>query len=125
MARAVKPLIERLLAKRRIDPVRGCWLWTGAKSNGHGRWAARAGYGYIYEGPETGKIILVHRASFRIFKGPIPDGHEIDHECVTRLCFCPDHIFDVTHRRNVQLAAERARIAAAGPAALPDNDIPF
>jgi hypothetical protein len=121
MPRWAIPLLDRLMAKRRIDPVKGCWIFTGAKSNGHGKWARNSGYGYIYEGPETGKIILVHRASFQIFKGPIPDGHTIDHSCVCRLCWNPDHLFDVTLQRNNELKRERAR----APKALPDADIPF
>lgn len=121
-----RPIIERMMAKRRINPATGCWIWAGAKSNGHGRWASRSGYGYVRDEPANGgKMILVHRASFRHFKGPIPDGHTIDHDCVNRLCWNPDHLFDVTHRRNCELRDARARQAAAGPVALPDNDIPF
>lgn len=120
-----RSLRDRLLCKIKVSPETGCWEWLGATSRGEGKFRRLSGYGYIrdeHNGTKPGKLILVHRAAYKIFKGPIPEGHEIDHECVNRLCVNPEHLAAVTHARNVQLMAERRAMA---PLPSPDNDIPF
>lgn len=93
---------ERLYAKREIDPVTGCWLWTGA-TNG------RAGYGLIYV---EGKNRLVHRVSYEEHVGPI-EKETLDHLCRVRRCFNPEHLEPATHRENtlrgVGLTAQHAK----------------
>ena len=39
------------------------------------------------------KTYLGHRLSFEWFKGPIPDGHIVHHDCEITLCVGPDHLF--------------------------------
>jgi hypothetical protein len=36
--------------------------------------------------------IYAHRVSYRIFKGPIPDGMQVQHLCNTTLCVNPAHL---------------------------------
>lgn len=67
----------------------GCWLWTGA-ANRYGIYA-----------PKTGVTELAHRLAFMLWKGPIPEGLEIDHRCGVSLCVNPDHLKAVTHWENV------------------------
>lgn len=38
---------------------------------------------------------------YRIYKGEIPEGMEIDHLCNTRNCINPDHLELVTHKENM------------------------
>lgn len=71
----------------------GCWLWTGAT-----RAAKSARYGHI---SVRGKMILVHRAAYEAFKGPIPTGLTVDHVCRNTLCCNPAHLDAVTLRENV------------------------
>lgn len=63
------------VAKRvQVDPVSGCWRFTGAiTSRGYGC----AGVGH-------GKTDLVHRIAYRAVHGEIPEGAVIDHRRLTR-----------------------------------------
>lgn len=79
----------RFMSKIKKDDATGCWLWT--------RHILPIGYAQFYFG---GKQDLAHRFSFIHFKGPIPDGKEIDHKCRVRHCVNPDHLHAVTHREN-------------------------
>lgn len=58
-----------------------CWKWTGGKTD--------TGYGFI---KARGKKIWAHRFAFEIFKGPIPHGMDVDHECHCRRCVNPEHL---------------------------------
>jgi hypothetical protein len=53
-----------------------------------------------------------HRVSFETFKGPIPEGLEVDHTCVNSLCINPEHLDAVTSTENIRRRDERARAAA-------------
>jgi len=35
---------------------------------------------------------MFHRFIYRAHKGPIPEGHEVDHTCRNRACCNPDHL---------------------------------
>jgi hypothetical protein len=82
------PVEPRFWAK--VNKTETCWLWTGAKD-------ARRGYGSI---SVNGRSVGVHRVSYEMHKGPIPDGLEIDHLCRVRSCVNPDHLRAVTQREN-------------------------
>lgn len=69
----------------------GCWLWISTINIG--------GYGTIRV---KGTNVPAHRLSHELFKGPIPDGFEIDHLCRVRCCVNPDHIEAVTPRENLR-----------------------
>lgn len=71
-----------------------CWLWVGSKINN--------GYGVIRK-PRSAKkkgTALVHRVSYEIAFGPIPDGLDIDHKCRVRNCVNPNHLRTCTRRQN-------------------------
>ena len=88
---------ERLLARRQID-ANGCWVWMGRHE--------RAGYGHIDYG---GKAVYVHRLAYETWRGPVPDGLELDHLCRNRGCFNPDHLEPVTRQENNRRAQEAAK----------------
>ena len=48
----------------------------------------------------NGKPWYGHRIAYSIFKGPIPNGYEIDHLCGARGCYNPNHLEAVTPREN-------------------------
>jgi hypothetical protein len=79
-------IISRIL----ITPT-GCWEWTGAKWDN--------GYGYI---TRDYKKIRLHLWSFRLFNGPIPPGHVVDHVCRNRSCFNPRHLEAIDDVSNVR-----------------------
>jgi hypothetical protein len=97
-------LETRLLARREF--VEGHWLWSGAQNS--------AGYGVIREAGRGSRMLYVHRASYEIFIGPIPDGHQIDHECERTLCFKPECLCAVLpHVNNYYRNHGRVQTAAA------------
>lgn len=81
---------ERFWAKvdKRRQPK--CWLWKGATT--------RKGYGVI---TTRLKQEYVHRLSYRLHNGPIPEGRQIDHLCRVRNCVNPRHLEAVTSKTNV------------------------
>lgn len=70
-----------------------CWTWYGGRSNG---------YGKMFLGREYGRVLTayVHRFSYELHKGPIPNGMEIDHTCCNRACVNPAHLELVSGREN-------------------------
>jgi hypothetical protein len=73
-----------------VEKTDACWLWSGAKEP--------RGYGYVYQ---HGKKRRAHRITYELFKGPIPDGLDIDHLCRNTSCVNPEHLEAVSHRVNV------------------------
>ena len=68
-----------------------CWFWLAyCTSDGYGRFR----YNGIW--------MEAHRASYIMFRGPIPEGLEIDHLCRVRKCVNPEHLEIVTHIENMQ-----------------------
>lgn len=75
----------------KVQKTDACWLWTGAPNS--------TGYGAM---SLEGHRDYVHRHSYRLVNGPIPDSMEVDHKCHNRLCVRPDHLRVVTHTENAQ-----------------------
>lgn len=82
-------LKQRLLSRVQFEPNSGCWLWEGGT----------VFYGYGVTGYD-GKSKRVHRLSWEIFRGPIPEGMVICHRCDTPPCANPDHLFLGTRSDN-------------------------
>lgn len=92
MSKPIYDLRTYLLSKVRIDPDTDCWLWAGDLSTN--------GYGQVK--PAGQKRRFVHRASYEVFVGPIPDGLVIDHLCRVTSCINPQHLEPVTSAENVR-----------------------
>ena len=95
-----RPLRDRFEEKVLRLPFVNCWLWDGALSG--------AGYGQI--GAEGGSpILLAHRVAWELYRGPIPEGTELDHLCRVRGCVNPWHVEPVTHLMNMQRGARASQ----------------
>jgi HNH endonuclease len=85
----VAAMSERL-QEYRVDE-HGCHIWTG--------YADRNGYGRVYDPVRKG-CYWVHRVSYEVNVGPIPEGYEIDHTCERTLCIrkeCLEAVTRVEH----------------------------
>lgn len=102
IGRPPRPAMERFMKLVKVDPVTGCWMWQG-KLNIYG-------YGRFFR---DGGNDLAHRVSHKLFKGPIPEGFDVDHEChwwdkgctagdlcPHRACVNPQHLRAVTKKIN-------------------------
>jgi hypothetical protein len=95
----------KIMARVFIDPVTGCWIWTGPTSGDEGR-----GAGYPRMSLD-GQTVAVHIVMFTIEHGYVPGKKEIDHVCRTRLCVNPDpeHLEMVTRKENARRREEAKR----------------
>ncbi len=80
----------------------GCWLWMGGRDGD--------GYGEIHV---TRRTMKAHRVMWRVFRGDVPTGLELDHLCRVRHCVNPLHLEAVTgaenNRRSNSISARNAR----------------
>lgn len=75
--------LDRFWAK--VEKTEDCWLWTASQTHG--------GYGQFWNGEGREDA---HRYSYRLHKGDIPKGLQLDHLCRVRHCVNPEHLEAVT-----------------------------
>lgn len=101
--RRKRPHAVKFMEKVRVDDS-GCWLWQG--------FIEVNGYGY-YRHEQTS---WAHRASWLIFRGPIPEGLQLDHLCRVKACVNPKHLEPVTNGENQRRAKPWTTCAEFHPA---------
>jgi hypothetical protein len=81
-----------------VTPVgTSCWKWTGKTYKGYGRvWI-------------DGRTERVHRASWIMENGPIPDGLCVLHRCDTPSCVRVSHLFLGTNEENSKDRSRKGR----------------
>lgn len=79
-----------------VQKTDGCWLWVG--------YINPKGYGNI-----TRKHIRVHRLSWELANGPIPEGLNVLHQCDNPICVRLSHLFLGTQNDNVQDMVAKGR----------------
>ena len=97
----------------------GCWRWTGAISHTAGGYGVIAGKLNGKRYVTTGKNMLVHRVSWIMANGDIPEhpsyhGMVVMHKCDNRLCVNPDHLELSTQAVNVRDMDEKGRANRIG-----------
>ena len=90
-------LPDRIWNKVIPVPWSGCWLWLGETDS----W----GYGRVWW---NGRKHMAHRVVYKVLKGRIY--RTLDHRCVCANCVNPDHLRDVTQRKNNMLAIYRRQL---------------
>lgn len=82
----IRGRLERLI----FYSPNGCWIWLGQRRK-------EDNYGLI---KIDGRLTRVHRVSYEVFKGPIPEGLFVCHHCDVPLCINPNHLFLGTLQEN-------------------------
>ena len=94
MVRPAKKSVSERLLEKYVVLDNGCWQWQGAVSSHYGTIKASQ----TLDGGR--RTLLVHRLSYEIHKGPIPEGLQIDHLCHNKLCINVEHLEAVTSQVN-------------------------
>lgn len=87
-------MIQRFEKHYMPEPNSGCWIWISSLDG--------AGYARFSMNLKNQKAATF---IYEFYKGPVPDGLELDHLCRVRCCVNPDHLEAVTHYENVQRGA--------------------
>lgn len=83
------PPLERFML--RVNESDGHWLWKGHLSS--------KGYGFFC----VDKVnTFAHRWAYMLLVGEVPEGVEVDHECLVRSCVNPGHLRLATSSENSQ-----------------------
>lgn len=90
---------SRFLEK--VEKTDSCWIWKG-KTNKQRR------YGRFMMDKKPN--MTAHRASYILFKGPIPKGIFVCHTCDNPICVNPEHLFLGSAKDNIRDALSKGRM---------------
>ncbi len=78
-----------------------CWIWQKTKDI--------SGYGEVMD-YDTHKCKKVHRFTYELFIGTIPEGKFVLHKCDIRACCNPDHLWIGNQSDNIKDATQKNRM---------------
>lgn len=85
---------------------KGCWVHSGFQRASKGM--ASGAPGYIQISYRCDRW-MIHRLSYVIHHGPIPDGKIVAHSCDNPPCWNPDHLSPKTESENTYEAVSKRR----------------
>ena len=88
---------KNIIAENHTVDDNGCWIWKRQP-------AARYPKVMI-----SGEFFGVHRLSYIVHHGQIPDGMHVCHRCDVTRCVNPEHLFAGTHQENMLDMAAKGR----------------
>lgn len=120
MSRTHGPLFDMLLPRRGFqrytdDKIRAKLLQHSVISTTHSyegvlcrEWqrATRGDYGQFWNGQ---RLIGTHVEAFKVFRGPVPDGHHVLHHCDNPPCIEGTHLWTGTADDNMQDKIRKGR----------------
>lgn len=118
-SRAYPNLEMRLLANSVFDPVTGCWIWIGKRKRVPGQEYGRINM--VIDGRH--RTLIAHRVSYEEFRGPIPEGMEVDHTCDNPPCINPGHLQLATREEQEKYKYSRPESAHVDRAVMLDTEI--
>lgn len=86
----------------------GCWIYT------HQAMTDDAGYGRFLP---DGNWAQVHKWVYMHLAGPVPDGHQLHHECRVRNCARPGHLTPMTPEEHSKVTAAAQEFDSMFPGA--------
>lgn len=90
----------RLMLRCESREPEECWNFIGSSNK-------KGWHGQFHN--DAGKNELAHRAAWRLFVGPIPDGMQVLHKCDNPVCLNPKHLFLGTQSDNAKDMWEKGR----------------
>jgi hypothetical protein len=90
----------------KVERSDGCWMWTGGKSGGYGRFFI--GYGFSFYHSRQ-----AHRMAWELTYGPAPTHLWALHRCDVQLCVNPEHLFLGTAKDNTHDCLAKGRLNTA------------
>jgi hypothetical protein len=93
-----KTVVERFWSYVKKGEQNECWNWVNRT-----KWQR---YGRLRNGK---KKVYVHRLSYEIHIGPIPEGMEVCHTCDNGYCVNPNHLFLGSHKNNMEDMVSKGR----------------
>lgn len=94
---------QRMLSTCKVNE-NGCWIWKGYLCEPKKLYGLTS---IALEGPR--KKILAHRAAHILWKGDIPEGLQVLHNCDVPLCCNPEHLHLGTSQDNMDEMQQRGR----------------
>jgi hypothetical protein len=90
-------LLKMTIMNKSVVADNGCWEWQGARSHG---------YGVMMRDRQR---LRVHRVSYELWRGSIPNGMVMRHSCDNPCCVNPSHLEIGTQADNIQDTVVRGR----------------